>query len=100
MSTRESSSFMEKFFEIKKEMRGRPRDEKKGWSPFKRQPLTWAQIAVRGRRSAVQDQAASLALTCSTMPAKAALSCTAISASILRSISMPALRDAVAANWL
>ena len=73
---------------------------KKSWSLFKRQPLS------RGRRKppwsgtpAVQNQAASLALTCSTMPAKAALSCTAMSASILRSISIPALRMPLA-NWL
>jgi hypothetical protein len=46
-----------------------------------------------------QAQAASLALTCSTMLPKAALSCTARSANILRSISMEAFFSPLA-NWL
>jgi hypothetical protein len=58
-----------------------------------------AQATVREDSSPRENQAASLALTCSTMPAKAALSCTAMSASTLRSISMPALRMPLA-NWL
>jgi len=45
------------------------------------------------------DQAANLALTCSTMWPKATMSCTAKSASILRSISMWAFFRPLA-NWL
>ena len=45
------------------------------------------------------NQAASLAFTCSTMPAKAAMSCTAISLKTLRSISICAFLSPLA-NWL
>ena len=56
-------------------------------------------MAAEQRPARRRRNQASLALACSTIPAKAALSCTAISASTLRSRAMPALFMPLM-NWL
>jgi hypothetical protein len=75
-------------------------EKKQGLVPFQSpSPCSLCASSYQNDSRSPGTQAASLALTCSTMLPKAALSCTARSASILRSISMAAFFRPLA-NWL